>query len=151
MAIPDETTAGLRNYSMAAESRQILTNDVMADAISRKLEEDIVFGRLLPGRKLPEEDLANRFGVSRHHVREALARLITNGIAVKQRHRGVYVRSFSAAEVAEIYEVREILQRQAALRIPLPASGSNIDRLQAIHEAHEDAVATGDLQSIRRT
>lgn len=125
-------------------------NDPIADGITRELEEDIAFGRLLPGQKLPEEDLSARFGVSRHHIREALARLAATGIVVKERNRGVYVRSFTPVEVYEIYEVREMLQRQAALRIPLPAPEAAIRALEAVHRDYERAVEAGDLRGIRR-
>src|SRR5581483_4433560 len=95
--------------------------DAAAGQIARALEQDIVLGRLQPGEKLREEDLAERFGASRHHVREGLARLERIGIVIKERNRGVSVRRFTIEEVRQIYEVREIVQRQAALKIRLPA------------------------------
>src|SRR5438105_10165111 len=100
--------------------------DPIASHIARALEGDIVFGRLRPGQKLPEEELAERFGATRHQVREALSRLERIGIVVKERNKGVTVRRFGIEEVGEIYEVREILQRNAALRIPLPAPKESI-------------------------
>lgn len=124
------------------------TKDPLAETIARALEQDIVFGRLKPGEKLREEDLAERFGASRHQVREGLAWLGRVGIAQKERNRGVSVRRFSADEVRQIYDVREILQRQAALRIPLPVEDARIAQLVAINQDYEDAVARGDLQSI---
>ena len=99
-----------------------------------------------PGGKLREEDLAERFGASRHHVREALVRLIRAGIIVKERNKGAYVRRFSADEVRQIYEIREILQRQAALRISLPAASATIERLERINEGFDAAVAAGAFQ-----
>src|SRR5262245_10756611 len=116
--------------------------------IARALERDIVFGRLKPGEKLREEELAERFAASRHHVREGLARLERIGIVVKERNRGVSVRRFSADEVREIYDIREILQRQAALRIRLPAEPAALQRLRAINDSYERAVDTGDFQRI---
>src|SRR5207244_9999656 len=61
--------------------------DPTADQIARALEKDIVLGRLKPGEKLREEDLAVRFSASRHHVREGLARLERMGVVVKERNR----------------------------------------------------------------
>jgi DNA-binding GntR family transcriptional regulator len=135
---------------MSIELSPVVANDAVAESISRALEEEIIFGRLLPGQRLPEEDLASRFGVSRHHVREALARLAAMGIVFKERNRGVYVRRFSPVEVEEIYEVRELLQRQAALRIPLPAPAAAIEGLRAVHNNYENAAAIGDLRGIRK-
>ena len=122
--------------------------DQMAGQIARALEKDIAFGRLEPGQKLREEELAERFAASRHQVREALAELGRIGIVIKERNRGVTVRRFSPKEIREIYEVREILQRQAALRIPLPVAEVTLAALLSIHEDYSQAVEVGDLQRI---
>ncbi len=122
--------------------------DAAPEQIARALEKDIILGRLRPGEKLREEDLAERFSASRHHVREGLARLERVGIVSKERNRGVSVRRFTAEEVREIYELREILQRQAALRIRLPAAAGDIANLGAINAEYEAAVERGDLQRI---
>jgi DNA-binding GntR family transcriptional regulator len=125
--------------------------DPAAEQIARALEQDIVLGRLRPGEKLREEDLAERFSASRHHVREGLARLERIGIVLKARNRGVSVRRFTADEVRQIYEIREILQRQAALRISLPADSIVIERLAAINADYESAVDAGEFQRIHET
>ena len=125
--------------------------DAFSAQIAGELETDIVFGRLRPGQKLPEEELADRFSATRHQVREALLRLERIGIVVKERNKGVTVRRFSIEEVGEIYEVREILQRNAALRIPLPAPRSSVAALEAIHVEYEDAVARGDFHAIQKS
>jgi DNA-binding GntR family transcriptional regulator len=129
-------------------SNETAPGDPLAAQIARALEEEIVLGRLRPGQKLREEELAERFAGSRHQVREALARLGRIGIVTKERNRGVSVRRFSAEEVRQIYEVREILQRQAALRIPLPVDEATLAALLKIHEDYEQGVEAGELQRI---
>lgn len=124
--------------------------DGAAVHIARALEQDIVLGRLRPGEKLREEDLAERFDASRHHVREGLARLERIGIVIKERNRGVSVRRFTVDEVRQIYEVREITQRQAALKIRLPVDAATIGRLTAINDRYEAAVDAGDFQAIHQ-
>lgn len=120
----------------------------VARRITRALEEDVAFGRLRPGQKLPEEELSERFSASRHQVREALARLLRIGVVTKERHKGVSVRRFTAEEVHQIYDVREMLQRQAVMRIPLPVPKSAIESLQVIHAKYEKAISRGDFRSI---
>lgn len=122
--------------------------DQLAEAIARALESEIVFGRLPPGSKLREEELADRFSASRHQVRRALARLQSKGIVTKERNKSVSVRRFSATEVEQIYDIREMIQRQAVLRIALPASRSQLATLEAVEAAYERAVAEGDLRRI---
>jgi DNA-binding GntR family transcriptional regulator len=131
-----------------AEPRFAASSDAISEQIARVLEQDIVFGRLKPGQKLPEEELAERFRASRHQVREGLAQLARIGIVTKERNKGAAVRSFTSGEVRQIYEVREILQRQAALLIPLPVDEKVIAALQTIHRDYERAVSAEDLRGI---
>lgn len=70
---------------------------------------------------------------------------------IKERNRGVSVRRFAADEVRQIYEVREVLQRQAALMIRLPVAEPAISRLRAINAEYEAAGETGDFQRIHET
>lgn len=118
------------------------------ERITREIEEDIIFGRLEPGTRLREEALLARFGGSRHFVRQALNRLQHIGVVVRERNKGATVREFNATEVRQIYEVREMLQRQAALRIALPAAAEDIARIEEIHARYERHVAAGDLRGI---
>jgi DNA-binding GntR family transcriptional regulator len=119
--------------------------------IASALEEDIIFGRLAPGTRLTEDMLLARFHVTRHFARQALVQLEGMGIVVRERNKGATVRSLSPHEVQEIYDVRELLQRQAALWIPLPAPASLIDELTAIHEEHGRHIEAGYLRGVHET
>jgi DNA-binding GntR family transcriptional regulator len=118
------------------------------DEIVRALEEDIIFGRLEPGARLTEDALLARFPVTRHFVRQALFRLEAKGILIRKRNKGAMVRLLPPAEVKQIYAVREMLQRQAALWMPLPAPAELIDRLTAIHEEYCRHVEAGYLSGV---
>ena len=117
-------------------------------SIARALEEDIIFGRLAPGTRLTEDTLLARFAVTRHFARQALVQLEAMGIVVRERNRGATVRSLTPRQVQEIYDVRELLQRQAALWIPLPAPQALIDQLNAIHEEHGRHIEAGFLRGV---
>lgn len=138
------------DFSQPAGEPQ-MSADPTAEQIARALEQDIVLGRLRPGTKLREEVLAERFSASRHHVREGLARLERIGIVSKTRNRGVSVRRFTADEVRQIYEIREILQRQAALRIQLPVDPAVVQNLTSINAEYESVVEAGEFQRIHET
>lgn len=116
--------------------------------VARELEEDIIFGRLQPGTRLREDALLERFGGTRHFIRQALTRLERAGIVTHERNRGAKVRSFTSAEVRQVYDVRELLQRQAALNIPLPAPPSVVSKLQEINEKYRECIAIGNLRGI---
>jgi DNA-binding GntR family transcriptional regulator len=112
------------------------------------LRDDIIFGRLVPGARLIEDVLLARFGGSRHFVRQALDRLERLGLAVRERNKGATVRSLSPGEVAQIYEVRELVQRQAALKMPLPAPAALIAELEAINAEFAACIAADNLRGV---
>lgn len=121
------------------------------DDVIRALEEDILFGRLAPGARLTEDMLLTRFPVTRHFARQALFELERLGIVVRERNKGATVRSLTPQEVMKIYDVRELVQRQAALWIPLPASQALIDELSAIHEEYCQHSEAGYLRGVHET
>lgn len=119
--------------------------------IVRALEEDIIFGRLAPGTRLTEDSLLSRFPVTRHFVRQALVQLEQMGIVVRERNKGATVRTLTPEEVQQIYAVRELVQRQAALMIPLPAPQDLIEDLLVIHEEHGRHIESGYLRGVHET
>ncbi|MCG6931021.1 MAG: GntR family transcriptional regulator [Desulfofustis sp.] len=116
--------------------------------VVKAIEHDIIFGRLHPRERLIEDELIERFAVKRHTIRTALNKLEQMGIIIRRRNRGAIVRDFTNLEVDQIYEMRELLQRFAAEKIPLPAKWELISELTAIHEAHSQAVKDNDLPRV---
>lgn len=82
--------------------------------IEATLRARILSGELPPGARLREPDLAASFGVSRFPVREALTALARDGLAEHEANRGFAVRAFGPDEIAEAYEMRALLEGQAA-------------------------------------
>jgi GntR family transcriptional regulator of vanillate catabolism len=82
--------------------------------IEAALRARILSGDLPAGARLREADLAATFGVSRFPVREALTALARDGLAEHEANRGFAVRAFGPDEVAEAYEMRALLEGQAA-------------------------------------
>src|SRR5690606_32587948 len=74
------------------ESDEKRSARVAMETVVRRLEEEIVLGRLRPRERLLEEDLARAFDTKRHVVRAALAELESMGIVVRQPNRGAAVR-----------------------------------------------------------
>lgn len=78
------------------------------------LHAAIVAGRLSPGERLVEEELAERLGCSRGAVREAILQLGHEGLVLRERNRGARVRRFTLEEAIEILEARAALESLAA-------------------------------------
>ncbi|MCW4466957.1 GntR family transcriptional regulator [Glutamicibacter sp. MNS18] len=78
------------------------------------LRHDIVQWCLAPGTVLAEVEQSARLGVSRTPVREALARLVADGLAVQQRGRGVVVSEVSLEHLDDLFDLRRALECEAA-------------------------------------
>jgi len=81
-----------------------------------RLREDLTSFRLRPGERLVEEDLSQRYGVSRTPVREALRVLQQQGLVVEDNRRRRSVPHFDIAAFEDIYRVRAGLERLAVLQ-----------------------------------
>jgi len=103
-----------------------------------------VLGWLQPRERLVEEDLARRFGVKRHVVREAIFELERMGLVDRVPNKGAVVRSLDPQEVRQVYDVRIALETLAAELIPLPASPDIIAGLRYIQNRHAAAVKAED-------
>ncbi len=94
---------GVRFAGMTLESTK-------ADDIAVVIEEAIVSGELAPGSVLRQEQLSERFGVSRTPVREALRRLAALGLVSFEPNKGVRVRTLSRDDLREAFLVRAELE-----------------------------------------
>src|ERR1700753_4153538 len=81
-------------------------NETLADRIADRLKRLIVTGQIKSGQKLVEKDIAAAFNVSRTPLREALARLVNDGLAIGIPYRGIFVRQITLRQVRDIYEPR---------------------------------------------
>jgi DNA-binding GntR family transcriptional regulator len=91
----------------------VTTDSTKADDIALELEREIVAGVLAPGSVLRQEQLSQRFDVSRTPIREALRRLAALGLVAFEPNRGVRVRTLSREELYEAFLVRAELESLA--------------------------------------
>jgi DNA-binding GntR family transcriptional regulator len=85
-----------------------------SDRAYTALRDDIVQWRLQPGALLAEVEQAERLGVSRTPLREALGRLTAEGLTTAAGGRGVVVTGISLEDIEELFEFRETLESKAA-------------------------------------
>jgi DNA-binding GntR family transcriptional regulator len=98
------------------------------------VRELILHGEFAAGARLGEAELAERLGVSRTPVREALTRLAAEGLVEIVPNRGARVSSWTVAELEEVFDLRAALEpRLTALAVP-HASAEDVDELEALAE-----------------
>jgi DNA-binding GntR family transcriptional regulator len=93
------------------------------------LREAILTGSLIPGKRISEPALAEKLGLSRTPIREALQYLAKEGLVEIVPHKGARVRCLSLKEIREVYEVRAILESEGARLAALHASEQEIEQI----------------------
>ena len=86
----------------------------LREMVFESLREAIILGRLKPGERLMEIQLAEEMGVSRTPVREAIRKLELEGFVVMVPRKGAYVAGVSVKDIADVFEVRSALEGLAA-------------------------------------
>ena len=98
-------------------------------------------GTYRPGDRVREVEVAERLGLSRTPVREALRRLEADGIVVHRPRAGAVIRRLDHGEVVELYEMRTVLERTAAELAAKHGVEAEFDALDALNDA---IMATAD-------
>lgn len=106
-----ESAASMVNpMTLSPIVRTPLTYLPVSQQIYQAVRQDIIACQLLPGAKLSEKELAERFGISRQPVREALIKLSQDGLIQVLPQRGTFVRRISAKRVADGRFIREAIE-----------------------------------------
>lgn len=111
------------------------------------LLENIIKGRLLPGEKLVERDLAKKLGVSKTPVREALSKLEREGLIEGASYHSFSVAQISHKDIIEIYDIREIIDGLAARAATGKIKEKQVKQLHSIIRSFESYLKKNDLES----
>lgn len=111
----------------------IRPGDSLADAAYNQLSERILRNQLPPGTSLSVPELSRRLGISRSPVREAVQRLIYDGLADYRGRRGTVVSSIEVSDFVALLEVREVLEGLTARLAAQRATDEERARLEALH------------------
>lgn len=117
----------------------------LADRIRRELETAISTGRIEPGSRLDEQEIALRFGVSRTPVREAFRLLAANHLVELRGRQGAVVRSISAHALIEMFQVMAELEGLCARLAARRVSQAWATEISEIHQRLAAAGETGDI------
>jgi DNA-binding GntR family transcriptional regulator len=118
------------------------------ERVREQLREHIVSGRLRPGDRLVERDLAEQFGVSRVPVREAIRTLESEGLVVVESPRRMVVRTLSRIDVEELFDVREALEVLACGLAAQRADQQDLRRLERLLADTAHATEAGRLSQV---
>ena len=117
----------------------------MSSQLTVRLRDQILAGQYAPGSPLLQDSIAAEFGVSKIPVREALVQLQGEGLVDIFAHRGFQVRAISAAEFAEIFQLRLEIEPAAAAAGARKASPQDRSAARTMLERLNECLAAGDL------
>jgi DNA-binding GntR family transcriptional regulator len=121
-----------------------------AAELAAALADDILGGRLAPGLRLDEQELAARFGVSRTPVREGLGQLAAAGLIEHRPRRGAIVAVISPLRLREMFVVMAELEASAARLAAAAMTADERRGLEASHRASQATVRQGRIIDYER-
>lgn len=123
----------------------------LRDVVFNTLRQAILKGELAPGERLMEIQLAEKLGVSRTPIREAIRKLELEGLVLMIPRKGAEVARISEKSLRDVLEVRRSLEE---LAIELACERMTQEELKELEEAQKkfgDAIETGDAMAIAET
>ncbi|MCF3962204.1 GntR family transcriptional regulator, partial [Streptomyces fuscigenes] len=120
-----------------------VTRHTLRQQIADALRDEILAGRLLPGREFTVRTIAEQYGVSATPVREALVDLAAQGLLDSDQHKGFRVHAFSLADFRGMVEARSLLEDGVFRKLEqtLPASGDCAATGRPAPDAHAATAA----------
>jgi DNA-binding GntR family transcriptional regulator len=131
---PRTRAAPPRSASLSVAAARIprLQRASLEDQAYASLRAAIVDRRILPGQRIPVDQLARDLGISRTPILNALKRLAQERVVDCLSRRGIYVRRFSKREMARLFEVREALEGMAVRLAATRITPAEVRSLQAL-------------------
>lgn len=135
---------------MGLENLKTESGETTAAQVERDLRESIICLELAPGARLSEQEIANRMGVSRQPVREALIALGKSKLVDIRPNRGTVVVKISARQMMEARFVREAIEVAVARRASESFDNWTRRRIDTILSRQEAAMEMHDHNAFRR-
>lgn len=120
----------------------------LRDVVFNTLRQAILRGELKPGTRLMEIQLANKLGVSRTPIREAIRKLELEGLVLMTPRKGAEVAEITEKNMLDVLEVRKALDELATELACDRITPAQLDALKTAETVFEAALETGDITSI---
>lgn len=131
---------------MLRDSSVVIQFRAVPDQLEQALESAIVFGEIAPGARVIEEEVAERYGVSRSPVREVLRRLENDGLLIRDERRGMRVTPMSRRNLDEVYACRVALEGIAAAEAAVHRGDATVPELTSLLSTLEQAFSDKDIK-----
>ena len=121
---------------------------LVRDSAVRMLRNAIITGEIRSGTRLIERELCEALGVSRGSVREAIRQLEAERLITVEPRKGPVVTSLSTKQIADIYDIRMMLEAHVAECFTKVATDAQIEPLRRIYEKLREAIRAHDRVNV---
>ncbi len=132
-----------RNY---VARRKPVQTQTLREQVVEFVKEAIIRGQLRPGQRVPEPDLALRFGVSRTPIREAFRQLETEGFLAFTPRKGAVVSPITPKDVRDFYAVKSLLEGYAARQACARFTDKEIERMDLLNRQMARCAEAEDIR-----
>ncbi|MGB7605021.1 MAG: GntR family transcriptional regulator [Lutisporaceae bacterium] len=120
----------------------------LREVVFETIRNAIISGSLKPGERLMEVQMAERLGVSRTPIREAIRKLELEGLIIMLPRKGAYVADLSVKDLTEVLEIRAALEGMAAGLAVTRINEEEIEELELIALKFHKALENGNLEEL---
>ncbi len=110
------------------------------------IKDSVVSGRLKPGERVPEQEIAENFGISRTPIREAFRQLESEGFITVIPRKGAVVSPITDKDVSEFYAIKSLLEGFAARTSCEKLTDRDLKRLESLNASMEKSAEKGDVK-----
>ncbi|KPF67598.1 hypothetical protein IP69_12875 [Bosea sp. AAP35] len=133
--------------TLPTRSRAPLLRQTVTGAAVMELRRRILSGAVAAGEALRQDALAREFGISRIPIREAFHQLAAEGLVTLHPHRGAVVTALSALDIAELFDLRAMLEPDLIRRAVPRLTASDFAQAETLLTDYAAAIGRGDLEA----
>lgn len=143
-------TEGVSVESQSVDRLSVQRSTRLSEQLTAILREEVLTGRIRPGDRIVQSEWAERLGVSRMPVRDAVNQLCTEGILVQRQYGQVFAAEIDPDDIRDGYYLNAVLASLAARRAAARITPEELESLREIHEKLGEASLAGDRHEASR-
>ena len=118
----------------------------LREKIVEFIKDAIINGKLQPGERVPEHDIADSFGISRTPIREAFRQLESEGFITVVPRKGAVVSSITPQDVSDFYAIKSLLEGYAARQACIKFTAKDVKKLETLNAQMQRSAQKGDVK-----
>ena len=126
--------------------KHAIKRETLVDVVADRLRDEILSGAIPAKQRLRLAELVKRFAVSHIPIREALRRIEAEGLVTNTPRRGVVTTGIALDDLADLYDLRRVVEGEYAARAVVRRTASELDELRSLHRRLEVAETAPDSE-----